>query len=892
MQWSHKVIIILLVCCIVGGAGAVFDLPGRLTAITSPAQSIAAPASVLPDPSNLSVYAPEVQQLLETTYLGRKKESPDPEEPAVVLQKYLEQNAHGYHSQLVAKSKKLNAELAAWKDLARQYPQSRHALVALAKHYRTKAQVSGDTNDLRQAADAYLKAADIGLAYGRILYTRQLSEILIDLGDKKRLDEIFGRMLAQPKDSDRDAYYLALVDYADGLARLDDERAWDHFEEAIAFHPENNLEAINRYARHLLEAGYAQRALAVLDTHLTSQQRVRFVIPAQLRKRTLQLLGMETASADAELEQIEQRLAGAWSVAPTTSLGSAVTSTDPSEARTEVNVASVTADSRISTLFALLQDDPNTPKSPDRSLLQWSAIFSGTGTSNNRWPNMAPGVAALNLATFKWPNGNAGVARLRPNLNLAVRIFTGSTGDWADWTGLQSLPSGYALDVAAVAYPNGNGHADVFAVTSDSCNIYSRHSTDYGATWASWQWWGSCGDQLTVALRPDGTGFAAMRATGANGNRAVVRANNGSMWDNRPIPWDFVGGSLAVSDLALTAYANPVNNVRMRLWAVGKDDCRLYASDWNPNNPPNQQWTNFTLQSSSLCLKSISSFSTSDGGAYLLLIDANDKLSTQRFTGSAWQSPVQQSTGRTWIAAAGVNIDNDKLGNSYEHVESFDDCRKQSYTNGPICDNYGNCFWTQGVNLAEIIYNEARGETRGAQDTVGWTVRDRAFQSLSCDAYPGGNTVCPTPCNQVEFCGPPNNTQRYCCAMHGGQTQWGTSGYQFNDEHVDINELSIGSLIIWEAADVGNGWVPDPSTGWCPPGVIGCSSACQEPGSQDGDNFNDPSPSGPMEFVGYAYDPKKPACKQAPTADTCSSAADNFVCCNASPNNYFWNRKP
>src|SRR5262249_5864794 len=150
-----------------------------------------------------------------------------------------------------------------------QYPQSRHALVALAKHYRTKAQVSGNTKHLRRAADAYLKAAGIGLANGRILYTRELSELLGDLEDKKGLDEIFGLMLIQPKESDYDSYYLALVDYADALARLGDDRAWGYFEEAIAFHPENNEAAINRYAQHLLDQGYGQEALNLLDTHVT-----------------------------------------------------------------------------------------------------------------------------------------------------------------------------------------------------------------------------------------------------------------------------------------------------------------------------------------------------------------------------------------------------------------------------------------------------------------------------------------------------------------------------------------------------------------------------------------------------------------------------------------------
>jgi hypothetical protein len=127
-----------------GGLATLFLLPFTLAATSLPDP---------PTPPNPNAYAPDVQQLLNTTYLGRGKEFPDPEEPAVVLRKYLEQNAHGYHSQLAKQGQNLNTELAAWQALARQHPQSRHALVALAKHYRTKAQVSGDTNDLRQAAD-------------------------------------------------------------------------------------------------------------------------------------------------------------------------------------------------------------------------------------------------------------------------------------------------------------------------------------------------------------------------------------------------------------------------------------------------------------------------------------------------------------------------------------------------------------------------------------------------------------------------------------------------------------------------------------------------------------------------------------------------------------------
>jgi hypothetical protein len=349
------------------------------------------------------------------------------------------------------------------------------------------------------------------------------------------------------------------------------------------------------------------------------------------------------------------------------------------------------------------------------------------------------------------------------------------------------------------------------------------------------------------------------------------------------------------------AYQPPICCAKMTLWAVGTDNSSIYYRNWDGSN-----WSAWTLWTTGY--KQVSSFSTSDGGAYLLLIGANNKLYTERFTGTAWAVITPQGGSRTWIGAVGVNVDDDISQNVTEHTEASDDCRVQSYTNGPVCDNFGNCFWTQGVNLAEIIYTEAQAETPGAQDTVGWTVRNRAFQGVSCDSYPGGvnwHTSCSPqpcqpcstlPCNQgsPDFC-TNNNTKWYCCAIHGGQTQLGTSGHQFNDEHVDINTLS-SSGVIWEAFYVGNGWVPDVSTNWCPPGVIGCSFACSGPGSVDGDNFNDPSPNGPMEFRSYDYCAAASSCKRY-VADACGNSGGQLLpdspCGQTSQanDNFFWNRR-
>ncbi len=701
-------------------------------------------------------------------------------------------------------------------------------------------------------------------------------------------------MLTQPKNQDRKGYYLALVDYADGLARLSDDRAWTYFEEAVDFHPENNLEAINRYAISLLDHGHTQKAFDVVDTRLTSEQRVKYVLPAQLRKQAMETLGINTTSADTEIALVEQRKQqGGWGLTSAPGLDGAEVdsevsegmSTSPSNSETIIKAL---FDPRVSAILAVRASDGTVGE---------DAIFSPNGAMNNRWPNMLPTVTANKLATLKWPNSTrAGLVRISTDNRVYYRYFNGSAWEKiecpgssvkVDWCALSVLPNGHsAVDIAAVVY--ANNQADIFAVANDNCTIYSSRSTN-GTTWGAWQWWGACGDNITAAIMPDGTGFAAIRATQA-GNQAAVRYFNGSTWAGS---WTGIGG--IVNDLALLAYANPsqVGGIRMGLSAVGSDNCAVYGNNWNGSS-----WSGWFSVAS--CFKQVSAFNTSDGGAYMLFIHRDTGyLHTMRFTGSAWAGIVPQGGTRKWITVAGVNIDNE-AGNAHEHTEANDDCRVKHYSSGPICDTYGNCFWTQGVNLAETIYNEARGETPGAQDTVGWVVRNRAFQGLSCDFYPGaqgGGTLTATcrdpqtgvPCNQPGFCG---NTPRYCCAMHGGQILLGTSGYQFNDEHVNINTLS-SSGVIWEAYYVGNGWVPDVSTNWCPPGVGWCSYFCEGPGSTaSGYNFSDPSPGGPMEFRGFAYPAENPSCKRAPTVNTCQGAANNFVCCNASPNNYFWNRKP
>jgi hypothetical protein len=487
------------------------------------------------------------QRLLRDTYLGHAAELPDPSEPVFVLQQYLEIQKHNNLDR-----KALDKRVNDWRKLARQY-----AHLGLAKTYRDRAAFAGQA-DLHRAVDSFLRASEIGRGQGRLLFTRQLSELMVQLNDREGLDDAFQTMLkANKADTRPGEQYSVLVDYADGLAALQDERAWGYFEQAIALQPES-IEAINRYARRLLEAGKAEEVLRVLEAHLTRQERVRFVRPAFLRRQALKALGRDTASADEEIAEIRER------------------------------------------------------------------------------------------------QGKAG-----------IYVPEKDTGD-----------------------PLGN----------------------------------------------------------------VVE--------------------------------------------------------------------------------------------------------------------------------------------SFAHSTSSDDCRSATYAQSQHCDSSGTCLYSYVINLAEVMYNEARGESIGSQDAVGWTVRDRAFQGVSCDAYIGGVNY--TSCRTNLPCGDPSRcavSRYYCCVIHGNTTTVGAAHSQFNDAHVTLQTL-IDSGQFYEAQLVWWGAVPDPTTGFAPAGVSGCTVGCgPENYCTGGVNYDSPSPNGPMEYLGYNYCAQRQECKTY-KGNVCGSNTRATSCSSGgSGDNYFWNRR-
>ena len=203
----------------------------------------------------------------------------------------------------------------------------------------------------------------------------------------------------------------------------------------------------------------------------------------------------------------------------------------------------------------------------------------------------------------------------------------------------------------------------------------------------------------------------------------------------------------------------------------------------------------------------------------------------------------------------------------FSHVNAFDDSR------GPqaaqfISSNIGNV--TRAViNMAEVLYNEARGEPFFGQLAVAWAIRNRAYINMNgCDFYPGaqgqGNVGA---CRAATPLGPQASTpgygdayQRYSCVIHGGKTSVGATHFQMDDKHVPSSLLGATSLVGTVLATI-NGWLPDFTSENTPSGTF-------NPGGIPGPLplggiivFGTTNPAGAQEWRGSNYCAANNSCK-------------------------------
>jgi tetratricopeptide (TPR) repeat protein len=276
---------------------------------TSPAFLQAAPPARRGEQPSRGEFPVAVEQLLRETYLGHAEEYPDPGETYEVLAAFLARDESTYFAAdgSVGPNSTLDLDISTWESLVNRNPDSRHAWAALAHLYEIKFEQTQDRSWLVLAVKAYDSAVQAGLRHGRIRYTAELADTLVTLGDVDKLYTAFVSVLGVNSRTDPGHYYLALVNYADALARLGQlDLAWNYFEQAIAANPKDCIFAVNLYVGHLLDHGMARRALEVIERIYDKQARQILVQPAFARRRALAALGLDTADADAEIAAIRE----------------------------------------------------------------------------------------------------------------------------------------------------------------------------------------------------------------------------------------------------------------------------------------------------------------------------------------------------------------------------------------------------------------------------------------------------------------------------------------------------------------------------------------------------------------------------------------------------------
>ncbi|TCP55841.1 hypothetical protein EV586_103500 [Tumebacillus sp. BK434] len=189
-------------------------------------------------------FQPGVEAFIQGTYLGHANELPDPNESLEVLQTYLS-------------AKGSPKELDTFKGLVNKFPDSRHAHVGLAMAYYNEFSAKKDKKFAKLALEHELKAAEIALSYGNVLYTAWVKQMALDAGTPEAAVGLFDKVLAaQP-----DHYFTNLhrAEMLNAMGKQADAEA--SFKKAIDVREAGNIDAHAAYAEFLITAGRYEEAL-------------------------------------------------------------------------------------------------------------------------------------------------------------------------------------------------------------------------------------------------------------------------------------------------------------------------------------------------------------------------------------------------------------------------------------------------------------------------------------------------------------------------------------------------------------------------------------------------------------------------------------------------------
>ena len=153
----------------------------------------------------------------------------------------------------------------------------------------------------------------------------------------------------------------------------------------------------------------------------------------------------------------------------------------------------------------------------------------------------------------------------------------------------------------------------------------------------------------------------------------------------------------------------------------------------------------------------------------------------------------------------------------FSHNNERDDSRGGHHDSLVYNSVFGYRFSTQLTNLAEVIYNESRGHGQITRHAVAWAIRNRATIDMNdCGSYTGAESdpkvaACRMKTPKGKRSDLADMAKRYSCVVHGGTTVVGAVQSEVDDTHVSMANLEA-SGIVWDAAYVTRGWIPDPTS--------------------------------------------------------------------------------
>lgn len=194
-----------------------------------------------------------MKEFIADNFLGHAAEYPDPNEQVEPLRAYLE-------STELLHAGRIDEAIALLEDAVAKYPESRHAHAGLGYALYARYEKTQSKDDMQAFVGKLLDADQIGFTYGRVHYTTLVALGLGRLGDKERLDVYFEQAIKVAKRE-----YLSTLDYARGLALIDDPNAEEWFKKAMSIEPTGIADSVAYYADWLLEHGANESVINLIN---------------------------------------------------------------------------------------------------------------------------------------------------------------------------------------------------------------------------------------------------------------------------------------------------------------------------------------------------------------------------------------------------------------------------------------------------------------------------------------------------------------------------------------------------------------------------------------------------------------------------------------------------